>query len=137
MMWTVSWAQFYQYQDANGVTIYTDDLSKVPRDQRADVRIYESVDSGPAVQIDQTQSVKDDTPAGSVGSSGDDEVEKTRIWFVHMEAKLNQERDELIRLKQAVRTPADQKNYNEKVRALNRKIQAYKQKLARFNQSLK
>ena len=41
-------AEYYRYRDQNGNIVYTDDITRVPRDQQAALQKYREIESGQA-----------------------------------------------------------------------------------------
>ncbi len=117
-------AEFYRFKDQNGVTIFTDDLSLVPEDQRPGIKVYESTISQPDKKKVEKSAIVADSKANV--------LEKQKEWLIHEQNMLNRESDELNLLKNTVITPEEQEIYNNKVQLLNKRIDTYKEKLARF-----
>lgn len=119
-------AEFYRYEDAHGNTIYTDDLSKVPPEQRDAVQAYEAHISKPQ-QVDTKKK-----PSQTV-DHGDDE--KIRLQLDQREKTLTREydalaaeRDELNSAQKAAVTRIQIKDYNKRVVEFNARIKAYEEK---------
>ena len=120
-------AEFYRFKDQNGITIFTDDLSLVPEDQRSDIEVYESSTISPG-----RKKVEKSVP---VNDSKQNVLEKQKEWLINEQNMLNRESDELNLLKNAVSTPEEQKIYNNRVQSLNKRIDMYKEKLTKFTEA--
>jgi chromosome segregation ATPase len=120
-------AEFYRYVDGHGNVIFTDDLSKVPPDQRSNVQAYEESQS--TVRPETLPKPTEATAGTAV------QLENERQRLQEREKILNQEYEALMaertRLdghkKEAV-TSTQIKDYNEKIVQFNTRIQAYEEK---------
>jgi hypothetical protein len=120
-------AEFYRYEDRHGNIIYTDDLSKVPPDQREKAKPYSESVFQPSKAPKEQENLKKEDPV----VSGDKEYERLR----QQEQKLVRERDDLIRerdrlnqdKKNAV-TPQQIKEYNRSIVDFNARIKALEEK---------
>lgn len=120
-------AEFYRYKDEHGNVIYTDDLNKVPLDQREQVKSYEeSVYRPPIVE-------KKDEAQGKAEEPGAEDKEYDRLR--QQEEALNRERDALTKErdrlnqeKEKAVTPQQIKEYNRNIVDFNARIQAYEEK---------
>lgn len=114
-------AEFYKYRDANGVLRFTDDITEVPVDQRAKLKEYQSV-----VTTEPSTADKEEQ-GGQEGSLG------ARAQTLEAErAALEQEYQAIIeedrRIKASVadsENPADPEAYNQQLRELQQRIDAY------------
>lgn len=120
-------AEFYRYTDEHGNTIYTDDLNKVPPDQRDAVAAYETQISKPQPQQEEVKK--------SPSITTEDDNEKMRLKLDQRQKTLTQEydalaaeRDELNRAQKAAVTKLQIKDYNKKVVEFNARIKAYEEK---------
>ena len=128
-------AEFYRYKDAHGNTIYTDDLSKVPKAQRSQASVYEE---SPA----QAQVQPEKAPGPANGAEMDFEKEAGRL--LGIKSQLDKEYDELAsesdRLKaeqkEAV-TPDQIREVNKKVVEYNTRFQSYQEKHAAYENEVK
>jgi predicted RNase H-like nuclease (RuvC/YqgF family) len=117
-------AEFYRYTDAHGNVLFTDDLSKVPADQRAKVEPYEDT---PART--ELPSVKTDAETNTKTPAADDDIEKERARLQAQEKTLNQEYENLMSTRARLN--------EEKTKAVtNTQIQTYNQKIAEFNEQI-
>ena len=136
-------AEFYRYKDAHGNTIYTDDLSKVPPEQRDAVQAYETHISKP--QVDGKKS-----PSKPTDNDNDDDDEKMRQRLDQRQKTLTREydalaaeREALDRAQREALTRIQIKDYNRKVVEFNARIKAYEEKrdahtldVEKFNQRM-
>jgi chromosome segregation ATPase len=131
-------AEFYRYQDAHGNVIYTDDLSKVPAEQRSKAEMYdESVTSPPPEATEEGE---------SAGSASDDiealKIEGERLLKLKGELDseyqaLAKENAELKTEQEAAVTPGQIKEVNNKVVNYNARFQAYREKSAAYETEVK
>jgi hypothetical protein len=119
-------AEFFQYTDENGNLIFTDDLSRIPVNQRDKITRFNSartMDNPPDGIIDnplQEKLLEEMIPA----KKEDFEREFSR---------LQQARETLMEEKEKVTTVAEQQAYNEKVFLLNQQIERFLQQMHNFN----
>lgn len=141
-------ADFYRYVDEHGNVLYTDDLSKVPVEQRDKAQSYEDSQSPapPAVKETKTDESQNDlSPA--VGGSLENERQSIQAREKALNDEYNslmKERTALDQEKQDAVTPDQIKAYNQKIVEFNARIQAYEEKravyadqVAAFNDKLK
>jgi hypothetical protein len=120
-------AEFYRYEDRHGNIIYTDDLSKVPLDQREKAKPYtESVAQPPKAPKQQENQKKEDPV-----NTGDKEYERLRQqeeMLTRERDDLTKERDRLNQEKKNAVTPQQIKEYNRSIVDFNTRIQALEEK---------
>jgi predicted RNase H-like nuclease (RuvC/YqgF family) len=123
-------AEFYRYVDEHGNVMFTDDLSKVPADQRDKVKPYEETQSAPA-----PKEAKSDSGPDTKTPAADNPIEQERTRLQEQEKSLNAEyenlmstRTQLNEEKQKAVTSAQIKEYNAKIVEFNAQIQAYEKK---------
>ena len=117
-------AEFYRYKDAHGNTIYTDDYSKVPPDQRDEVESYVESISTPKA---------DSEGAPPEAIQDDDEMDRMRLkqeqeTLAKEYDGLTAEREALDRAQKAAVSKSQVKEYNKKVVEFNARIKAYEEK---------
>jgi hypothetical protein len=126
--WTAS-AEFYQYTDQNGHFIFTDDLSRVPVDQRDEITTYNS-----AKPVDLSPDATGDSPLQETNPA--DKISVQRDALEKESFRLQQARKSLMEEKKKVTTLAEQQAYNEKVTRLNQQIEQFSQQLESFNKTV-
>lgn len=113
-------AEVYKWVDQSGVTHFTDDLSKVPKEQRPGMDAYKGIEP-------EKEEVPEPAP-----------VDKNKLLaqaLITEKKLLDEEFDVLIKEKQLL---SDQKatlgikEYNQKAELLNARIQAYQKKAADY-----
>ncbi len=144
---TVS-ADFYRFVDENGNIIYTDDINKVPVEQREKVQSYEESTPEQAKPADSG-----DAPEDAAGNKTaiTDEGLKERDRLQAQEKELSREYEELMSQREQLNdvkknaVSTEQINeYNQKIIEFNARIQAYEEKrgaleteVKAFNERLK
>jgi hypothetical protein len=126
--WTAT-AEFYQYTDQNGNLIFTDDVSRIPANQRDKIKRYNSVQplgnlSDETVDRSDLEKQKTDTVS----------VQREKLERDYF--RLQQTRKDLMKEKEQVTTQAEQQAYNEKVTRLNQQIELFSQQLDSFNKAV-
>ncbi|MCP3940825.1 MAG: hypothetical protein GY710_05005 [Desulfobacteraceae bacterium] len=116
-------ADFYKFRDQNDTIIFTDDLSKVPEEQRSGIKTYQS-DKSPLPPPRKENMVQPILKK--------DVAEKQKEWLINEQNQLTQEKKKLLLLKNTANTPEKKEIYNINAEILNKKIKLYKKKLADF-----
>ena len=120
-------AEFYRYKDRHGNVIYTDDLSKVPLDQREKVTSYKESVYRPPKAPKQEKDQKEE------GQTVTEDKEYERLhrqeeMLTRERSALAKERDRLNQEKQNAVTPQQIKEYNRSIVDFNARIQAFEEK---------
>jgi uncharacterized coiled-coil protein SlyX len=128
-------ADFYKYTDKDGIERFTDDISKVPEDQRPDITSYEESKTAPKPVPAPEKTLV--TTGGNTPSSAEQKE------ILRKNDALNKEYEALMeegRRLEEERTKATQKKeieaYNRKVAEHNRKTEQWEQKRKAFNKEL-
>lgn len=125
-----AYAEFYKYIDESGNILYTDDLSKVPLDQRKDVRQYK--ESGP-VEKAAEQDAGDVSPETGEAAKPQASVSKEKARELTRQAKdlnarretLDTEYNALIEERKKLEAEKDPAMSSEQIREYQKKIQQY------------
>ena len=126
-------AQFYQYKDKNGAIVYTDDVSKIPLDQRDSVKTYSSSENTKPSEKKEEAPVPTDKAKVLKTSPPTDNFDTQREALYKEYESLTKDRDQLIKEQEMVKTPSKQEAYNKKVNQLNENIEAFKARIKEFN----
>jgi len=132
-------AEFYRYRDQNGTVRFTDNLTEVPPEQRANLKAYRETVS-PA--FGRTGAEADASVQVPEPETTDAEVDEDRKAVEETAARLRQRQEALIREYEALQKDraalarrdgqrvnnAQQARYAEAVEALNAKIRDYQQR---------
>lgn len=125
-----AFAEFYRYVDEHGNVMYTDDLSNVPPDQRDKVKPYEESESA-SLPVEPEKAESPETEKADMTR----ELEKERQRLQEQEKALNQEYEDLMKMRSRLNeekgtavTNAQIKAYNQQIINFNRRIQAYEEK---------
>jgi hypothetical protein len=126
-------AEFYRYTDSHGNVIYTDDLSKIPAEKRAQAKSYQSsvqeatAAPQPEAPTEPSDTQKEQDPLQAIRAEG----ERLQGLKENLDAEYNSLADENSQLKeeqkQAV-TPDQIKAVNKKVVDFNARFKAYQEK---------
>jgi hypothetical protein len=132
-------ADYYKYIDQNGNIRYTDDLSRVPENQRPDVKSYEEFKSSntPAATAPEKDSVQ---PTAEKTSEVDAGLESEGRQIKEKKDKLDKEYQALMKEKARLETEAKTSKtvdetvvFNQNVSKLNKEIVQYDQKRKALN----
>lgn len=141
-------AEFYRYIDENGQKRWTDDLSQVPKDQRASAQRLESAEETPTDgQADQEQS---DNPASAQKSEERDqnkpnesvevsreELEKEKAELDAFYQRLVEERKQLEQLQSEALSDEERVALKARILAFNAQTEQYDSQLNAFNEKIR
>lgn len=134
--------EFYRYQDDHGNVIYTDDLSKVPAEQRSKAEMYEeSVTSPPSQTSPEKQalnSASDKQPLDRKALK----IEGERL--LKLKEELDKEYQALAKENTDLKTEQEKAVTPDQIRAVNKKVvsynarfQAYQEKSSAYETDVK
>lgn len=136
---------FYKYVDQYGNVIYTDDLSKVPVDQRSRAKAYEASQYIPPKKeksLEKSSTAVQNQDREALSQEGRQLSELKKKLDAELKA-LAQERAQLQKDQEAAATPDQFKrinkrvvNYNTRFKAFKEKEAAYRTQLANYNTKL-
>ena len=138
-------AQFYRYTDQNGNLRFTDDLNKVPAEQRATIRGYREAGKDPAPSSPETAPEPAKPPAAkaepnksqtnnvpSTGADGavsnEELLRRIDKMIEQLEAEnlaLTKGKDALARSRDSMKTREELAAYNKSVDAFNQRAENY------------
>jgi len=138
-------AQFYRYIDKNGDLRFTDDLSKVPAEQRSNIRKYNEPETGSAPSSKEAvraiekslatsaePSANHMQGAAATAADGTVSIEELRARIEKMKWQLEaeyltlaKEKDTLAKGKDSKRTREELVGYNKSVDAFNQRAENY------------
>jgi len=131
--------EFYQYTDENGVVRFTDDPSLIPDDQREKVQTFESVKSeyNPEEGLPEAASApSENTEAGEVKTEAS-ELDVLNADLLREFNALQAEKEALGDPPSQTAKTSERADYNEKVKELNQKIEAYQKRKSEFDEKVK
>lgn len=146
---TPLYAEIYKYTDENGQKRWTDDLSQVPKEQRAAAQRIETEAERPEkaktgkAEETQTESIPE-TKAGlsDTGAAGETDelsrkaLEKEKTELDRLYQQLMEERKQLEQFTPEPRDLKAQAEKNDRIIAFNNKTEQYEARLAKFNEKI-
>lgn len=131
-------AELYRYTDQTGAVRYTDTLSKVPADQRSNVKkiMTPSPSSEESPAVDEAPA---DDPPQEPDPAPKDDIRQLEFERLSQEKKmLDEEYGELMNTKEELSQKKEQidlKTYNDQANQLNERISAYEEKREAFKKA--
>ncbi len=141
---SLAFAEFYKYRDENGALIYTDDLAKVPEDQRPKVSTYQEAEDlltpvekykkrqQEAAARGQSEGVKPKKKKRNLSSPKRTELEKNRTALLQEKAELVNKQQALSKFNYRRADYIQIKVHKKKIAKLNKRIQAYEKRRQEF-----
>lgn len=134
--------QYYKFIDENGVVSFTDDLSKIPKEQRPEVEVSREISNSPeSKEMTPPESIEPDDTSGLENKDTDDpaKLDREAEELKKMKAELDKEADDingesirLIEEGKGVKGRNNVEEYNIKVDKLNEKTDLYQAKQAEY-----
>lgn len=127
-------ADFYKYIDENGNTIFTDDLSKVPENQRDKVKKYQEPPQLPQSKKSVIKKTQKLNPENSQNiSATSDEMNTKKEELEKRQTQLEKEYEALMEEKVALEhQKAESKGRNE-IKIYNEQVRLFSDKLNKYN----
>jgi chromosome segregation ATPase len=127
-------ADFYKYTDGNGNTIFTDDLSKIPEDQRDKITKYQEPLPLPQTEKSVIKKTQKSTPENSKKvSATSEEMNAKKEDLEKRQIQLEQEYEALMKEKAALEhQQAEAKDINE-IKVYNELVRVFSDKLNKYN----
>lgn len=141
-------AEFYKYTDQNGNIRFTDDITRVPRNQRQQLKIYEESKSTAqaSAPAESTEPSPPATAEATAPSAGDVDENQLRAMHETLERKksalaeqyraLTEVRKDLENRRGEIRTREEAERYQQSVRRFNARNDAYQQKRKAFDEEV-
>lgn len=135
--------QYYKFVDKNGVVTFTDDISKIPKDQRAKIEINKAVKSKPqeaqAPAPEGESSKEEEVQSAGETLKPSEELDKEAEELKRIKAELDKEAEEInsesIKLIEENKNLTDNKSikeYNAKIEQMNERTKAYQLKQVEY-----
>ncbi len=123
-------AEFYKYKDETGAIRFTDDISRIPEDQRPKVKQYYDAPPSQSTGAENDQSSQPETrPAEEETGEGPlAGVEQKRKALDAEFDQLNVELNELREMRADMETKKQKVEYEKRAKAYNQKIAEYEKK---------
>jgi hypothetical protein len=138
-----AWGEIYKYIDKNGQPRWTDDLSQVPKAQRASARHFKGVKEHPPAAKGPAGSSPGSMVKSKVVDKPDrtaaptrEALEKEKADLDNQYQQLLHERKKLEELKAKVVSPADRMDLKKRISAYNHKTDRYEDQLKTFNKKI-
>jgi len=123
-------AEFYKYTNEKGEVIYTDDISRIPAEKRGEVDVYTESYSDFSFEDEEMDDInEEDMP------SMRNRLDLIREGLENEFNEISTEKEQLDAIKETLHTGSDIsdiEDYNERLDALNTRIDLYEQKRIAF-----
>jgi hypothetical protein len=136
--------EYYQYKDANGNILFTDDVANVPANDRSNLTVYESVDNSDYETLsDASENVVSDSSIQETVTGNDEDLsveslDAMRAALDQTAASLKAEHEELAAQVPGVDASKLQKTeYDKKVLEMNAKMADYKKQHQAYSEKVK
>jgi chromosome segregation ATPase len=127
-------ADFYKYTDENGSTIFTDDLSKIPENQRNKIKKYQEPLSLPKTEKSVIKKPQKSTPENSKKVSATiEEINAKKEELEKRQIHLEQEYETLMKEKAALEHQQAEAKGRNKIKVYNEQVRVFSDKLNKYN----
>lgn len=128
-------ADFYKYIDENGNIIFTDNLSKIPKNQRNKVEKYHEpppISQSKESVIDNAQKL--DSKDNTEKSATDEAMKVKREALEKRQTQLEQEYEVLMKEKTALEHQKDEAKGRDEIKKYNEHVRLFSDKLNKYNE---
>jgi len=120
-------AEYYQYVDKDGMKHFTDDLSQVPKDQRPNLKTYQTIQPPPENESPDTKMPGSNNALAIEALLAEDNRLKKEY------NALNKKKEALIKQEKTL----SGEEYNTRITGLNLEIKQYQKKFEEYNNRVK
>lgn len=129
--------EYYKYINENGVVSFTDDISKIPKEQRNKIEVTKTLNNKSSDKQEDS-SIKEAEEAGTDADADKNlenelqQLKKIKAELDKESSEINRESIKLIEEKKLIKENKDIKEYNIKIEALNKKTNIYQAKQVEY-----